>query len=442
MAFERGGRIDDDPPRWLARRSDGLWCATEVRVGYVEAIAAMSARLEALASWAKSAPAPWLRELAWEARGHAFTVFDRGVECVKLSRVRVASPPPTARCSHHAGDVRPATADQPAHHALCGCAALTDGALAFLAAELFTALDAGLDADASFASVVDSAWLGFDGAVLVRPRYELRETWDGLEYDDEGELRPRDDLPFVSELVARFGGSMAGLESACASRPEPGLLAGLISTLRARADGSAFSREVQSAMAREHPDARRSLEVALRMLEGRDPEELPAGLVARLLDARDDEAAWAVAHDWMLAERLPRAELMLAERLPEAERAQQHEVLLERFAELGPGALPEGVTLTWRHGYVDTVELVPMRFAELSALMRHPSLRFVRTLRLRTSHFVDAVELVGDLASLGHDAVLRIEGPQAALGPDEARLRAAFPRAQFSLPATPGRGPA
>ncbi len=209
-------------------------------------------------------------------------------------------------------------------------------------------------------------------------------------------------------------------------RPAASLPAWLDDEPAAHADRLAFEAEVRLALEGPLEDARRGLQVAMTLLDGGDPESLPGELVAGILERRDSDQAWAVAQDWLLGQRLPRGELMLLEQThaSEPERA----ALLERFPELSPGSLPAGVSLEWRHGYVAAIELVPMVFAQLRALLRHPSCRFVQTLRLRAPHFVDAVELLGDLRVIGHAAVEVIDAPASVLRSEIIGLRQAFPR--------------
>lgn len=351
MSFARGGRIDDEPRRWLVRRAGSLWCATEFQVGYEEAIAPTCERLERLVKWAATAGAPWLSELDWEHRGHNFTVFDRGYDLLKASRLpRPFSPEATA----------------------------------WVDSQLLAAMPNRFDGEGGDVNDLREAlWFGADGRLWLRPNY-VQEDWRDPDEEED---------------------TSTSIEENAATGP----------------DEHVFLREITELFAQS--DVRRNLESAQRVLDGNDPEALPDDLVEGLLANRDDPRLWAVALDCMLDRQLPRAELMLHEK-NEAD----VQALLTRFPELGLGELARGTQATWQHGYVLGLELTPMPYSDLSSLLKHPSCRFLKSIHLRTSHFIDAVELVGDLASLGHPAVLEIIGPANALSSEGARLRSAFPR--------------
>ncbi len=345
--YERGGRLGDRPARFLARREGSLWSVYEVRARQVEDIEVLHERLRMWTRFGATAGAPWSGEMAFEASGHVFTVFERTQGLALLQHDRFQADPDVAAW---VGSLK--------------------------AAALETCPEEGCPL---------SFWVGRDARVVVRPML-LAPDPDG---DDPGD-------PWEASSGAA---SHASFVSATAS------------WLPAACD-----------------DARHAVEVATQLLDGVDPEGLPFELERSLLDHRDSAHAWAVAHDWLLARQLPRGELVLLGDSPSHQT--ERNALLERYVELGLGDLPYGTELEWRHGYVWAIDLVPMAASTLRALLEHPSCRFLHTLRLKVKHFVDAVELLGDLVAIGHDAVRVIDAPPSVFTAEFTALRRAFLRLQ------------
>ncbi len=171
-------------------------------------------------------------------------------------------------------------------------------------------------------------------------------------------------------------------------------------------------------------------QLALDLLHGRDPEPLPPGLEARLLDGPDDDDAWAVLADHLLAAGQPRGELAEVQRRLERATGIEREVLLrhERVlfdsdARLEP---PQPLRCTYRRGYVRLLEVGPDADAgALEEAMVHPSLRFLHTLRVTRLRLAEPA--LAALAAAKHRAVRRLELPVGLLV-DEPALRAALPR--------------
>ncbi len=171
-------------------------------------------------------------------------------------------------------------------------------------------------------------------------------------------------------------------------------------------------------------------QLTIDLLEGRETEPLPKELEQALLSRPDDEAAWAVLADHLLAKGSPRGELAEVQRRLESPAAagraelEAHEKQLrESDARLEP---PAPLRCLFRRGYVRVLEVGPD--ADLSALeeaMVHPSFRFLHTVKVTQLRLAEPALAV--LVSAKHPAVRRLELPVGLLV-DEQALRAALPR--------------
>ncbi|MFT3839708.1 MAG: hypothetical protein QM723_22170 [Myxococcaceae bacterium] len=169
-------------------------------------------------------------------------------------------------------------------------------------------------------------------------------------------------------------------------------------------------------------------QLSIDLLTGRDPEPLPPELEARLLDHPEDEDAWAVLGDHLMARGSPRGELAEVQRRLEASPSdaalKKHEqLLLEADARLDP---PRALRCEFHRGYVRKVEVGPdADLAALEEAMAHPSLRFLHTLKVTQLRLTEPALSV--LVAAKHRAVRRLELPVGLLV-DEKALRAALPR--------------
>ncbi len=106
-------------------------------------------------------------------------------------------------------------------------------------------------------------------------------------------------------------------------------------------------------------------------------EVLPAAMELRLLAATDDSATWSELAQALEASKSPRAKCLRGD--------------VTAQAELTPVLSGEGLQLTWKRGYVRALATSPSgraqtqgdaRVNELTALLQHPSLRFLNELTL------------------------------------------------------------
>jgi uncharacterized protein (TIGR02996 family) len=133
-------------------------------------------------------------------------------------------------------------------------------------------------------------------------------------------------------------------------------------------------------------------------------------LAARITEAPDDATARAVFGDWLQQAGDPRGELVQLQLQREArpdDRALAHRegVFVRRYRRylLGPLADHDGVQMGWSAGFLERLDAPPAMFLEAAA---HPSLRFLRRLRVRGNQIAPlaghlpaqlvALELAGD----------------------------------------------
>ncbi len=134
-----------------------------------------------------------------------------------------------------------------------------------------------------------------------------------------------------------------------------------------------------------HELANRAAPIVHRIQHG-DPEpRWNDELAARIRAAPEDSTPWLVFADWLEQAGDPRGELMavqarLIDAAEDEELRRSEALLLQRFKTYLFGSLPEdSFHGTWRFGFLDELEVDA---ASLERMLTHPSLRFLRGLRL------------------------------------------------------------
>lgn len=169
------------------------------------------------------------------------------------------------------------------------------------------------------------------------------------------------------------------------------------------------------------------------LAQGKDPEPLPPELVTSIANEATDEG-FGVLADWLLAEGHPRGELaalqLKLEQGASTELARAEAALLSRHRSLLPVTLRERLQQwrpIWKAGWLVGLELKAVPDAEtLTEILSHPTLRFLRRIRVRTdgggSKVLAEVLPTVELPALRQ---LELDGGAATFAP---KLKAANPR--------------
>lgn len=203
----------------------------------------------------------------------------------------------------------------------------------------------------------------------------------------------------------------------------------LLAALRATASRAALEEFVRA----QFPDELNEQQYERTQARGLDPEPLPAELVASVSQGATDEA-FGVLADWLLSEGRPRGELaalqLKLEQGASFELSRAEATVLSRHRSLLPVALRERLQQwrpLWKAGWLVGLEMKTVPDAEtLTEILSHPTLRFLRRIRVRTdgggSKVLAEVLPTVELPALRQ---LELDGGAATFAP---KLKAANPR--------------
>jgi uncharacterized protein (TIGR02996 family) len=155
----------------------------------------------------------------------------------------------------------------------------------------------------------------------------------------------------------------------------------------------------------------------------------------------DDPSRYAVYGDWLAQRGEARGELIALQLLPSLTRAQKDRVAaLQYHPEI---RCLSGPLAQWRWGFVHTTTLMRSRGYDLSVLLKHASMRFLRQLvlaqeplALSLEQLAGAAPRVLDALSLSASGELDLSGVPASLG-TLRRLSLSMPELRGRLPALP-----